>query len=192
MKQFLYSNAAKMILTKLQNFFNKKSIFPMEVKIEGTVAVYDGGKKVSEASFVANFDEIEILETVAKERGKGYASTAVENALKFAKFFGKIKISCPYVKKWIEKNGFDKSVEFTKVLRFKEAIERFNKYRSPEANAKIVEIDHKKALVEISGPFCTSCGIFDYFEDIAVEANAKILEYKEVENGFRVTYLLGD
>jgi len=165
----------------------------MEVKIEGTVAVYDGERKVSEVSFVANFDEIEILETfTAGEKSKGYASIAVENALKFAKFFGKIKISCPYVKKWIEKNGFDKNVEFTKVLRFKEAIERFNKYRFPEANAKIVEIDHEKALVEISGPFCTSCGIFDYFEDIAVEANAKIVEYKKVENGFRVTYLLGD
>ncbi len=166
----------------------------MNVKIEGKVVLYDDDeKKVSEVSFIANFDEIEILETVTiGEKGKGYASTAVKNALEFAKFFKKIKISCPYVKKWIEKNGFNKNVEFTKVLQFKEAIERFNKYRSPEANAKILEIDDKKALVEISGPFCTSCGIFDYFEDIATEANAKIVNYKEVESGFHVTYLFSD
>uniref|UniRef100_A0A7J2TIS8 N-acetyltransferase domain-containing protein n=1 Tax=Archaeoglobus fulgidus TaxID=2234 RepID=A0A7J2TIS8_ARCFL len=164
----------------------------MEARIEGAVVLYDGGKRVSEVRFVAGFDEIEILETVTAEgeKGKGYASMVVEKAIQFAGNFKKIRISCPYVKRWIEKKGLDAKFEFTRVLHFKEAVEKFNRYRSPEAKAKILEISDEKAVVEISGPFCVSCGIFDYFEDIAVEANAKVADYRESENGFLVTYVL--
>ncbi|MFH0848458.1 MAG: hypothetical protein V1857_03015 [archaeon] len=41
----------------------------------------------------------------------------------------------------------------------------YNKYRKPEAIAKIKQISPDKFKVEFSGPFCQSCGVYDYFED---------------------------
>lgn len=76
----------------------------------------------------------------------------------------------------------------TKVLQFKKAVEKFNKYRSPEANAEVIEIKGDKVLVKITGIFCVSCGVFDYFEDIAIEADAEILGYQGLEDGFLVEY----
>lgn len=164
----------------------------METRIEGSVVLYSNGKRLSSVKFVAKESEIELIETITEigEERKGYASIVVEKALQFAKKFEKIRVSCPYIKKWIEKNGFEREVEFTKKLFFKEAVDKFNKYRSPEANAEIIEISDENAVVKISGPFCVSCGVFDYFEDLAIEANAKIVDYKEIEEGFIVRYEL--
>ncbi len=76
------------------------------------------------------------------------------------------------------------------LLRFAKAVERFNNYRSPEANAEILEVKGSRVLVKMTGVFCVSCGVFDYFEDIAVEADAKVLNYEEIEEGFLVEYEL--
>ncbi|MEM2503947.1 MAG: hypothetical protein QXN27_07210, partial [Archaeoglobaceae archaeon] len=84
--------------------------------------------------------------------------------------------------------GFDKDVQYTRKLQFKEAVAKFNKYRSPEANAEILEIGDDFAVVKITGPFCVSCGVFDYFEDIAIEANARVIDHKKAEDGFIVRY----
>lgn len=51
--------------------------------------------------------------TPQEYRGKGYASHVVEKALKYADSYQKIRISCPYIKSWIEKHGFKREVEFT-------------------------------------------------------------------------------
>ncbi|MFN3383611.1 MAG: hypothetical protein ACK401_01790 [Archaeoglobaceae archaeon] len=77
-----------------------------------------------------------------------------------------------------------------RLLRFKKAVEKFNNYRFPEANAEILEIKEDIVLVKMTGVFCVSCGVFDYFEDIAVEADAEVLDYEEVEDGFLVEYRL--
>jgi hypothetical protein len=45
------------------------------------------------------------------------------------------------------------------------AIEGFNKYRSPEATAKLVSVGKKSFVAEFTGPFCRTCGFHDYFED---------------------------
>ncbi|MCS7121909.1 MAG: N-acetyltransferase [Archaeoglobaceae archaeon] len=164
----------------------------METMIEGSFVLYENSKKLSRVDFVAREKEIELVSTHVEkgEEGKGYASIIVKNALEFAKKFEKIRISCPYIKKWIEKHGFEREVEFTKKLFFKEAVDKFNKYRSPEAKAEIVEISDESAVVKMSGPFCVSCGVFDYFEDLAVEANAKVVNYREIDDGFIVRYEL--
>ncbi len=52
-------------------------------------------------------------------------------------------------------------------------IEEYNKFRSPEATAKCIEFKGKKILIEFNGPFCTSCGVLDYFEDFIIEAERK-------------------
>ncbi|MEM0202813.1 MAG: hypothetical protein QXO16_01055 [Archaeoglobaceae archaeon] len=82
-----------------------------------------------------------------------------------------------------------KDVE-TEFLRFKRAVEKFNTYHSPEANAEILGIEGDKVFVKMTGVFCISCGVFDYFEDIAIEADAEILSYEEVEDGFLLEYRL--
>ncbi|MDW7989561.1 MAG: N-acetyltransferase [Archaeoglobaceae archaeon] len=164
----------------------------METRIEGSLVLYEKNERLARVEFFAKWNEIELISTHTEEgkEGKGYASIIVENALVFAKNFEKIRISCPYIKKWIEKHGFEREVEFTKKMYFKEAVDKFNKYRSPEAKAEIVEISDENAVVKISGPFCVSCGVFDYFEDLAADANAKIVDYSEIEEGFIVRYEL--
>jgi len=49
------------------------------------------------------------------------------------------------------------------------AIEVFNRYRSPEATAKLVEVSGDEFVIEFEGPFCMNCGVQDHFEDFIVE-----------------------
>ena len=45
------------------------------------------------------------------------------------------------------------------------AIEVYNRYRSPEATAKLVRIEKDNFVIEFEGAFCLGCGVRDYFED---------------------------
>jgi len=49
------------------------------------------------------------------------------------------------------------------------AIEKYNRYRSPEAMAKLIEVKGDEFIVDFHGPFCKSCGVYDYFEDFIYE-----------------------
>ena len=49
------------------------------------------------------------------------------------------------------------------------AIEVYNRYRSPEATAKLVGIKKDGFIIDFKGPFCQSCGVNDYFEDFIHE-----------------------
>ena len=76
------------------------------------------------------------------------------------------------------------------------AIEVYNKYRSPEATAKLVGIKKDGFIIEFKGPFCQSCGVNDYFEDFIHEleiiSGAFSVEVKATEpsgpQSFRVLY----
>jgi hypothetical protein len=48
-------------------------------------------------------------------------------------------------------------------------IEIFNRYRSPEAHAELKEVGGNKFIVKFTGPFCLTCGYYDYFEDLLIE-----------------------
>jgi len=45
------------------------------------------------------------------------------------------------------------------------AIANYNKFRSPEATAKLISLEKNRFTVQFSGPFCYSCGLDAYFED---------------------------
>mgnify|MGYP000698697157 CR=1 FL=1 len=47
-----------------------------------------------------------------------------------------------------------------------EAIEEYNKLRSPEAIATLVSINQNRVIVEITGTCCFSCGLQDWVEDL--------------------------
>jgi len=88
----------------------------------------------------------------------------------------------------------------TKELRRKieNGLENYNKYRSPEVNARLLSIkgDDGKFTVSFSGPFCRTCSLYDYFEDLVHELReesnirVKVFDVKqESETGcFKVTY----
>lgn len=65
------------------------------------------------------------------------------------------------------------------------AINEYNKYHSPETKASLVGIGEKSFTVDFEGPFCFSCGVYDYFEDLIyelksfVEEDIEILSFKE-------------
>ena len=58
-------------------------------------------------------------------------------------------------------------------------IEVYNRYRSPEATAKLVGMEKDGFVIEFEGAFCLSCGVRDYFEDF-------IYELKDLNGNFRV------
>lgn len=76
-----------------------------------------------------------------------------------------------------------------------EAIKIYNHFRSPEAIAKLIEVSSNQFTVEFKGPFCRSCGVYDYFEDLIYEIkslvpslNIEVAEVKENDEGFIVIY----
>ena len=51
----------------------------------------------------------------------------------------------------------------------RKAIMLYNRYRSPEAVAKVVNVTHEVVTLSITGSFCYSCGVLDYVEDFVHE-----------------------
>lgn len=78
------------------------------------------------------------------------------------------------------------------------AIEVYNRYRSPEATAKLVGVEKDGFVIEFEGAFCLSCGVRDYFEDFIYELEdlnrnfrAEIKETKQTgSQSFRVHYVV--
>lgn len=48
----------------------------------------------------------------------------------------------------------------------KVAIPEFNRIRVPEVEANPVEVNDEGFTAFFSGTFCTTCGYYDYFEDL--------------------------
>ena len=79
-------------------------------------------------------------------------------------------------------------------------IEVYNRYRSPEATAKLVVVEKDGFVIDFEGSFCNSCGVIDYFEDFIYELETinkqfrvKVAETKPTgSQSFRVQYRLKD
>lgn len=75
-----------------------------------------------------------------------------------------------------------------------QALDKYNKFRSPEATAnllKIKELDNKiEVIIKFEGVFCETCGVNEYvydlkyiFEDLNVKCEVKkIFEPENFEN----------
>lgn len=75
------------------------------------------------------------------------------------------------------------------------AIEEYNKYRSPEANAKLLSINDAVFEVEFTGTFCYTCGVYEYFEDLKYQlkefgVDSEIVEISELNEGAIVKFRL--
>ncbi len=78
------------------------------------------------------------------------------------------------------------------------ALTEFNKLHGSEAVAELVKLEDPSIVIELSGPFCRSCGIHDYFDDLKLELEkvlGKTLEIAKVDNGsderYVITYKIG-
>ena len=65
-------------------------------------------------------------------------------------------------------------------------IEEYNRYRVPEAEAKIIGKEENEVKIWIKVP-CRTCGLYDYVEDILYfmeefGLKGRIVETKEMEN----------
>lgn len=76
-------------------------------------------------------------------------------------------------------------------------VEEYNRYRSSEVTARMARVDDSGFTLEFSGPFCQSCGVYDYFEDVIYElerlngVKVTLDEVLEVEKGvYEVRYLI--
>jgi len=45
----------------------------------------------------------------------------------------------------------------------------YNRYRSPEAIAKLIQVTPENITITFSGSFCYTCGVLDYIEDFIHE-----------------------
>jgi len=68
------------------------------------------------------------------------------------------------------------------------AIEEFNRYRSPEATARLISRDETSFTIEFTGPFCATCGFYDYFDDLRIilekfRLKNRITEIEEIDEG---------
>jgi hypothetical protein len=61
-------------------------------------------------------------------------------------------------------------------------IAEYNRYRSPEATAKLVAVSSEMVTVAFSGSFCCSCGVEAYFEDFIYELK-RLKDKAELEIG---------
>jgi hypothetical protein len=75
------------------------------------------------------------------------------------------------------------------------AISQFNQLRSPEAHAEFIAFDKNELYVRFTGPFCKTCGVLDYFEDLIFELdsasliNLSVIHFiQEDELTFKVRY----
>lgn len=50
--------------------------------------------------------------------------------------------------------------------KISEAIDEYNRYRSPEAIAEIIDYKDNELIVRFTGSFCFTCGINDWIEDL--------------------------
>jgi hypothetical protein len=60
------------------------------------------------------------------------------------------------------------------------AVEEYNRFRSPEAFARIIERRGDGFVVEFSGSFCATCGVYDWLEDLRYEIRRLDLELDAV------------
>lgn len=74
-------------------------------------------------------------------------------------------------------------------------IKEFNKYRAPEARAKLLSVSGKLLKIEFTGSFCRTCGFYDYFDDFKIflgeiGLKSKIAEIKEIDEGAVVKFII--
>lgn len=78
------------------------------------------------------------------------------------------------------------------------AFTEFNKWHGHEAVAELIKLEGPSIVVELSGPFCRTCGLYDYFDDLKFELEkvlGKPLEIAHVNSGgderCMITYRIG-
>ncbi len=49
--------------------------------------------------------------------------------------------------------------------KIEKSIQLYNKYRSPEATAQLIELSNDKMKIKLSGTYCETCGLYDWIED---------------------------
>jgi len=67
-------------------------------------------------------------------------------------------------------------------------IEEYNRFRSPEATARLLRLEGSRVEIEFEGPFCLTCGVLDWVEDLKYVAmdlglELELLEVNEIELG---------
>ncbi len=50
--------------------------------------------------------------------------------------------------------------------KIEKSIQLYNKYRSPEATAQLIELSDNEIKIKLSGTYCETCGLYDWIEDL--------------------------
>jgi superoxide reductase len=76
--------------------------------------------------------------------------------------------------------------------KVRKTIKEFNRYRAPEVVARMVSTN-EEFRIKFTGPYCKTCGFYDYFDDFKVfleeiGLKVKIIEIKEIDEGAVVRF----
>jgi hypothetical protein len=63
-----------------------------------------------------------------------------------------------------------------------DAVALYNRFRSPEANTRLLGFDGKELALQFEGPFCSTCSFYDYLEDLAYELKQLVAVDLKIEN----------
>lgn len=91
------------------------------------------------------------------------------------------------VKTMTRKNRVKEKSIFPKILE--KAVTTYNKYREPEAKARILKFTGEKVVVVFEGSFCRTCGVNDWVEDFKyilqdLGVDTELEEIKEPANPY--------
>ncbi|MHA1209320.1 MAG: hypothetical protein ACTSSA_07310 [Candidatus Freyarchaeota archaeon] len=78
-----------------------------------------------------------------------------------------------------------------------DAVEEYNRYHSPEATARLISISDDSVIIDFRGPYCRTCGFYDYFEDFRYTlldhgVKSEMSEVEETEEGAVVTFSVSE
>ncbi len=73
--------------------------------------------------------------------------------------------------------------------KIRRAVELYNRYRAPEAVARVAEASEDKIVVVFEGSFCRTCGVVDWIEDFKyvledIGVKAELVKVVEPRNPF--------
>lgn len=86
------------------------------------------------------------------------------------------------------------SIELEGIIR--KTVALYNRFRSPEAVAKLIRVSPESGTIAFSGSFCYSCGVLNYIEDfiqqlkiLTDKIELKIDKTRQIsQNSFEVDY----
>ncbi|MEB3756304.1 MAG: hypothetical protein GSR79_05540 [Desulfurococcales archaeon] len=79
----------------------------------------------------------------------------------------------------------ERAVDLRLAKTIREAVKEYNRYRSPESTARLIEMNEDIVAIEFEGSYCETCGLNDWIIDFkyVLEDHGVQVEIIEIKGG---------